>query len=310
MLVNLMAFLANHPGTNVETVCEVFGLSRRQLMKALNEILMCGIPPYGPSDYVAAWVEGERVTVVNADFMRAPLRMTVPEAVSLRVMIEDFVRQSPGVFNEAAQSLTAKIDALLGRASQASAPLGPSRHKESQIEQALVESRALEIEYYSRMMDSTTRRVVEPIAVVDLDGRWYLAAYCRLRSAERSFRIDRIRSARMLDERIEKRARPDVGRYVHAERWFARPFAPKVHLTFSPQAARWAREQFAKNVVGETEDGGLQCELPATDPITVGDILADYAGNVDAAGADEMREIFQERVKAIRDLYERPPDAQ
>jgi proteasome accessory factor C len=305
MLLNLMAFLANHPESPVETVCDVFGLSRKQLVSAVNEILMCGIPPYGPSDYVAAWIEGERVVIANADFMRRLLWLTVPEAVSLKMMIEDFIRQSPGVFKEAAQSLAAKIDALLGRTSGANASIGASRGKDDEIERALERSRALEIEYYSRMTDKTMRRVVEPLAIVDLDGRWYLAAYCRLRKAERTFRIDRIRRAKMLEERVERARDVDVSQYVHAESWFALADAPKVKATFAPEAARWAREQFARWVTRGKRDGSVECRLPAMEAVAVGDVIAEYAGSIVVKGVPELRRIFRRRVNAVRKLYGR-----
>ena len=101
-MLNLVSFLANHPGVGVETVREVFGFDKSRLMRALHEILMFGLPPYGPMDYVTAWVEKGTVTVVNADFLRRPLGLTVAEAVSLKLIIDEFLRQSPGVFEQAA----------------------------------------------------------------------------------------------------------------------------------------------------------------------------------------------------------------
>jgi len=127
MLLNLTTFLANHQDVKAETVCNVFGLSRRRLMRVLNEVLMCGVPPYGPSDYVTAWVEGDQVRTVNCDFLRRPLRLTVKEALSLKVVVAEFIRQSPGVFREAASPPSAGCARRRGRsASTASGRLASS----------------------------------------------------------------------------------------------------------------------------------------------------------------------------------------
>ena len=47
---------------------------------------------------------------------------------------------------------------------------------------------------------TSTSRAVEPVAVLGVPPHWYLWAHCRLREGERVFRLDRIRSAELLDE--------------------------------------------------------------------------------------------------------------
>ena len=303
LLVNLAGFLANHPEIRTETVCDVFGLSRRKLLSALDELLMWGVPPYGPSDYITAWVEADRVTVANADFLRRPLSLTVPEAVSLKVMIEDFIRQSPGVFAEAATSLGKKIDSLLGHGGAGAQPPRESR-KAALLRRALEESRTIEIAYYSRMKDALTVRVVEPAAIIDVDGLWYLAGFCRFRNARRIFRMDRIKEARLLDESFQMREDFDVSRYVHAEKWFMPENAPRVEITFGSGTARWARERFGDSVVRKNPDGSLVCELPLTDPTWLADILAEFEGDAVARGVERFRRMFRRRLKAVLDMYD------
>jgi predicted DNA-binding transcriptional regulator YafY len=49
-------------------------------------------------------------------------------------------------------------------------------------------------------MPASTRRLVEPMALVGSGQEWYLVAHCRPRDAARTFRFDRIASARLTDE--------------------------------------------------------------------------------------------------------------
>ena len=67
-----------------------------------------------------------------------------------------------------------------------------------------VERRVVQIEYVDKI-DEFTSRTVEPVAVLGVQPHWYLWAFCRLRQAPRAFRLDRIRSATVLDETVRDR---------------------------------------------------------------------------------------------------------
>ena len=72
------------------------------------------------------------------------------------------------------------------------------------VERAIVERRVVQIEYVDKI-DEFTSRTVEPVAVLGVQPHWYLWAFCRLRQAPRAFRLDRIRSATVLDETVRDR---------------------------------------------------------------------------------------------------------
>jgi hypothetical protein len=63
------------------------------------------------------------------------------------------------------------------------------------LRRALAEGLALDMAYYTAGRGTLTRRTVEPLRLEDRGGVPYLVGYCRLRRAERVFRVDRIRSA-------------------------------------------------------------------------------------------------------------------
>ena len=100
--------------------------------------------------------------------------------------------------------------------------------------QASRDSRCLRVEYLSR---EATLRTIEPYGVAGHDGRWYLVGFCQLRKGIRVFRLDRIQSAVVLDERFERPATFDLEKYIdealESQRW-------KVKLRFraAPEAVR------------------------------------------------------------------------
>ncbi|MFF1560911.1 helix-turn-helix transcriptional regulator [Streptomyces sp. NPDC058279] len=70
--------------------------------------------------------------------------------------------------------------------------------------EAVVSGRVLHLSYADRAGAVTTRDV-EPLGLLWGPSGWYLAAWCRLRSAVRGFHLDRIASLELSDERVASR---------------------------------------------------------------------------------------------------------
>ncbi|WP_055481375.1 WYL domain-containing protein [Sphaerimonospora mesophila] len=77
-----------------------------------------------------------------------------------------------------------------------------------EIDRALLGRRVLRIEYRGADGAVTSREVEPSICLGGRGGRWYLVAWCRLRDDVRVFRLDRIVSAAVTDERHPE---PDQG---------------------------------------------------------------------------------------------------
>jgi predicted DNA-binding transcriptional regulator YafY len=80
------------------------------------------------------------------------------------------------------------------------------------VDQALLGRRVLRIEYGDGKGVVTSREVEPSICLGGRGGHWYLVAWCRLRDDVRVFRLDRIVSAAVSDERY-----PEPGRDRIAE---------------------------------------------------------------------------------------------
>lgn len=67
------------------------------------------------------------------------------------------------------------------------------------VGQALIRRKRVRIIYWSDAHREETRRVVSPMRLTYYRGRWYLDAYCHERNALRSFLIENIRHADIMD---------------------------------------------------------------------------------------------------------------
>lgn len=78
------------------------------------------------------------------------------------------------------------------------------------IENSLADQVALSIRYRDNDGVCTTR-VIEPIIAAWTGGRWQVIGHCRLRSAIRWFRFDRIESANLTTDHFEPRPVSEIG---------------------------------------------------------------------------------------------------
>ena len=131
------------------------------------------------------------------------------------------------------------------------------------VSQAIREDRLLEIDYWTESRGAITKRQIESHLLVNAQDAWYVVAHCRRAGGQRTFRLDRIRSAVLLEERFARR--PEIvasGPYMP---WGAHPqpgetVAQSASVWCNPELARWmlekhrSRERFA--------DGSVLVEIP------------------------------------------------
>jgi len=301
--INLAAFLTNNSGVSARTVCEVFGVSRSELIDHLNEMLMCGVPPYGPSDYISAWIKGEHVSISNCGWLRRPLDLCANEALSVKLMLRSVAGDFSEESGDAAGALETKITDYLSQVPQpADESWGPPR-KAAIIRRAIREQRVLKILYFSRISGLATERMIEPLECVDVGGMWCLAAYCRYSSKETLFKIMMIRDIELTKEGFKKREPRDKTPRMYLHRWFGDMVASDIRLRFDRAHAPWAREEFAGALFEDLGDGGVECLFRVAGPYWVTDVIANFDGNVEVTGLPEYHKIFDDNLSAVESLY-------
>ncbi|MQY08259.1 helix-turn-helix transcriptional regulator [Actinomadura macrotermitis] len=122
-----------------------------------------------------------------------------PFARSARTALHKIVTAMSAADGAAARELAGRIHFLTP--ADAEAP----RTVPAVLEQAMCERRVVRIGYVDAA-DAVTERDVEPIAFTAASRAWYLIGWCRLRGGIRVFRIDRVRSAALLEEAAPDRA--------------------------------------------------------------------------------------------------------
>ena len=79
----MVPWLAAHRNATKADVAARFGISRKQLERDLGLIMMVGVPPYSPGDYISIEYDGDTIDVWLAPYFNRPLRLTAAEGLAI-----------------------------------------------------------------------------------------------------------------------------------------------------------------------------------------------------------------------------------
>lgn len=199
-LLDLVPFITTHQGISVKDLANEFDVSTDELLDDLNTLWMCGLPGYTPLELIDLSFESGYVSIRNAEILQKVRLLTKEELVVIAIGL-DFLRESIDQDREdllsALDSLQKRIKSLIGDIAQAS-PTVDSAHR-AIILRALKERKDIEIEYHSLIRDEVASRRVTPIELGEDKGIEVLLAYCNKASGFRTFRLDNVRKAALLE---------------------------------------------------------------------------------------------------------------
>ncbi len=242
-----------------EDLAATFEVSKRTIYRDMTAIAESGVPLVSTPGQGYSLMEG---------YFLPPLSFTTDEAITL-LLGSDFVAQNVDAqYQAAARSAASKILAVLSPDLRADvaylqrniqfvpAHTAMRRDMLQVLRRAIIQKRTVQFDYRTRFaregQPAVTHREVDPYALVNVAGSWYVVAYCHLRHDIRNFRLDRIGGEMKVSNRVFVR-RPDfkLGPPPQDDRRI------QVRLLFDPEIAHWVRETPSYFQVGaeECEEG-------------------------------------------------------
>ena len=240
---------------------------------------------------VYAELRGDEVHVdkeLFGDTFRAPPRLTPLEARAIRLALEFVGPTIAADSHTTLDRVRRKLEETFGEFDLAQTP-EPHSGAEVDLVMTLTEAiqagELVEIEYLKEGDQTPSTRLVEPYTMERELPYWYVHTWDRTRDGARSFRLDRMRSARPTGERFEPRAgvRSAAAR-GHAAR----------RVLYRPRVARWALEKGGR----ELADGSAVRELQAGEDWLVPEILS-YGGEAVLVEPAELRSTIAERAAEL-----------
>jgi predicted DNA-binding transcriptional regulator YafY len=284
-------------------VCEALQVSDAELREDVNVL---NVVNFGGGSYVLyAEVHDDGTIEVDpepySDNFARPARLLPVEAKALIAAIDLIGDHLPeGALNSARDKIVAALGAdPMEQGLQVASGGGDDSEIARVVSRAISECHQLRLEYYKANEDEFSERVVEPYALINGREGWYVASYDPAREDVRHFRLDRVKTAEVLD--VSFAPRPEVDPVSDVAGWpsTGRVEASRIaRVWISPERARWSREQ--RTVDQDLADGSVVVELPykGTDWL-VREVLAE-AGDAAVLSPPEAREAVRAAVDRLQ----------
>jgi proteasome accessory factor BC len=248
---------------------------------------------------VYAELQGDVVRVdkeLFGDTFRAPPRLTPLEARAIRLALEFVGPMITAGSRTPLEKVRDKLEETFGQFELAQTPephVGePEEELLGTLSRAMAEQRVVEIEYLKEDEERPTTRLVEPYEFIRELPVWRVHTFDRTKDQPRTYRLDRMRAARLTTERFQPRADFDPN-YLSGARIAS--------VWYSPDIARFKVERGARPL----DDGAAVAELPVgTAEWLVGEVFADRGEAIVLEPAD-LRELVAERAAALVEQLER-----
>jgi proteasome accessory factor BC len=264
-------------------------------MEELEEHLsLLNLVNFGGGCYtVYAELRGEMVHVdkeLYGETFRASPRLTPLEARAIRLAL-DFVGPSIAAeAHSAVASVRRKLEETFGQFElpQTSEPEVASEEERliATFTDAIHEHRLVEVEYQKDGEQTWSKRLVEPYYLERQLPHWYVHTWDRTRELERTFRLDRMRNAKLLGDRFEPRPGFDPHEFSRAR---------VVRILYSAEVARWEEEKGAQRRRGGSAVAELR--VGSVDWL-VGEILA-YRGEAVVLEPEDVRAAVAARAREL-----------
>jgi predicted DNA-binding transcriptional regulator YafY len=241
-----------------------------------------------------------------------------PEIYALLTMQRLLENLEPGLLGPHVAPLLERLKAAIGSADHPTEEVQrririlhlakrtiPLRHFQLAAK-ALLERKRLRITYYTRARDEETRRDISPQRLVYYRENWYLDAWCHLRQDIRSFAVDAIREAAMLDEEAREVGERELDEVLASGYGiFSGRDVQWASLRFTPERARWvATEQWHPQQRSRFgADGSYVLELPYSDHRELVMDILKHGPEVEVLGPEDLRRKVREALGAALELY-------
>ncbi|MGA1723858.1 MAG: WYL domain-containing protein, partial [Ilumatobacteraceae bacterium] len=175
-LLVVLPWLMERGAASVAETAARFAVSENDLVRDLELVAMCGLPPY-VDELIDLWIDEGTINVGVPRLFLRPLRLTEEEAFEL-LAAGRAAMQLPGADPEGALNRgLRKLAVGLGEDDTGVLVISPNPAEVTQLVEAAREGREVSVVYRSRTREEATERVLTPFRTFQDFGRWYVTAH-------------------------------------------------------------------------------------------------------------------------------------
>ncbi len=297
-LLIILPWLMERGEVSVDEVAERFSVGVDDLIRDLELVSMCGLPPY-VDEMIDVFIDEGMIFVGIPRLFTRPLRLSEVEAFEL-LAAGRAAMQLPGAdFDGALARGLGKIAMGLGEDDTGLLVVAPTPAIVEKLSQVIENRERVEVRYQSSKDVAPTDRLLEPFVVFSSQGNWYTHAHDVGAEGLRTFRIDRIESLTVIgqaeNEAPDSMPEPGI--------WFADAEIERVTLRVAPRG-RWIYERYPVDEVSSPDtDGWVEVRLAVTSRQWLERLLLRLGDAVEVVDPSSMRVVRSEAAARVLGCY-------
>ena len=315
-LYRIDRLLKEHRSISFEALREALDVSRATLKRDITDMRDRFNAPIEFDREAGGYRLGE--PRVGPRYQLPGLWFNASEIHALLTALQLLGNLQPGLLEARVAPLAERLRAILGSGDHSWQEverririLQPGR-RESKAEHfgtvaaALLKRQRLRIRHYNRERDVESERDVSPQRLVHYRDNWYLDAYCHLREDLRSFSVDAIREASLLEIKAREVAKAELDEYLKSGYGiFAGRAVEWASLKFTSRAARWVASQswHSSQRARFEKDGSYVLEVPYADDRELIMEILKFGADVEVLSPVVLRVKVKEQIEAARKAY-------
>lgn len=292
-LFEIVYLLLNKENITASQLAAHFEVSRRTICRDIEALCQAGIPICTAKGKGGGISLPERFVLNKSFLSEKEQREIIASLQSLQIMNYPV-----------AHPILSKLSVLFGNINAEWIELDFSDWSNAQrdtfivIKESILEKKVIIFDYYGGNGEINTR-TVEPLKLCFKENAWYLLAFCRLRQEIRTFKITRIKNARITSEYFSRQLSGNEVKLL------TKPLQNKIHLKLWIDRSQGYRvyDEFREEEVIKNEDGSFIVSVifPYSDWI-YGYILS-FGFFAKVLEPAHMRDTIKEYLKKSLELY-------
>jgi len=280
------------------------GVTERTVYRDILSLSEANIPVYYDRGYKFA-----------SDNFLPPLNFSVEEYLILKTALESSPLNRGGPTRRTIRSIASKIEVSLSSrvkrdrfncevvnvSIKSTASAGAVTAFFAAIEQGIRSHRVIRMSYRS-LTGETLQREVEPLFMIFIERAFYFVAYCRLRQALRTFRLDRVRAVTVTKHSFKPQP-VDPGSYFAGSWGIIRGEPVEVELLFTGRAAQVVclGQHHPDEEVEELSDGRVRYRVRVNGTDEIGRWIMGFGAEVVVIRPEHLRrELIGQAQKMIK----------
>jgi proteasome accessory factor C len=294
LLAHLLAACGEENETEIPAN-EIVENLRIPLDELEEHLSMLNLVNFGGGCYtVYAELDGDTVRIdkeLFGDTFRAPPRLTPLEARAIRLALEFVGPMIAADAHTPLERVRKKLEETFGQFELQQTPEPQVSEVEEDLVARLAEGIRLrelvELEYLKEGDELSSRRLAEPYALERKLPYWYVHTWDRTTGGERSFRLDRMRTAKLTGEHFEQRPGFEPRGLRDAR---------QARVWYSPIVARWRLE---RGGASELIDGSALAETAVGSPEWLTGEILSYRGEAVVLEPGDLRILIATRAREL-----------